>query len=405
MNPSQTISAEQEASPTYLEFVILTSLMMSLTALSIDAMLPALPQIGLDLQVQNPNTRQLVVSTIFLGLALGQLFFGPLSDKTGRKPAIFAGYALYLAGALVSLFAFNFPIMLLGRLMQGIGVSAPRAVTLAIVRDRFKGRDMARVMSFIMTTFILVPMLAPSLGQAILLYAGWRAIFAGFIFLALITLTWFALRMPETLSPANRAPFSMQRIFLATREILQTRVALGYTLSAGLISGAFIGYLNSAQQIFQEQYQLGDLFPLFFAIIALSIGLASLINARLVFRFGMRFLVSRSLAVIFGLSLIALVISLLVAGSPPIWFFMSYLMPAFFCVGILFGNQNSLAMEPLGSMAGMGAAVVGSLSTLISMPIGTIIGQSYNGTVLPLIIGLSVMAGLDLLIIGWTESN
>lgn len=405
MNPSQTISAEQEASPTYLEFVILTSLMMSLTALSIDAMLPALPQIGLDLQVQNPNTRQLVVSTIFLGLALGQLFFGPLSDKTGRKPAIFAGYALYLAGALVSLFAFNFPIMLLGRLMQGIGVSAPRAVTLAIVRDRFKGRDMARVMSFIMTTFILVPMLAPSLGQAILLYAGWRAIFAGFIFLALITLTWFALRMPETLSPANRAPFSMQRIFLATREILQTRVALGYTLSAGLISGAFIGYLNSAQQIFQEQYQLGDLFPLFFAIIALSIGLASLINARLVFRFGMRFLVSRSLAVIFGLSLIALVISLLVAGSPPIWFFMSYLMPAFFCVGILFGNQNSLAMEPLGSMAGMGAAVVGSLSTLISMPIGTIIGQSYNGTVLPLIIGLSVMAGLALLIIGWTESN
>jgi DHA1 family bicyclomycin/chloramphenicol resistance-like MFS transporter len=397
--------AKQKAGPSYVEFVVLMSMMMSLTALSIDAMLPALPQIGSDLNVQNGNTRQLVISIIFLGLALGQLFFGPLSDKTGRKPAIYAGYALYIAGALMSLLAISFPILLLGRFLQGVGVSAPRAVTLALVRDRFEGRAMARVMSFIMTTFILVPMIAPSLGQAILLYSGWRAIFGSFILLAIITLAWFALRLPETLAPENRAPFSLGRIISATREILKTRASLGYTVSAGLISGAFIGYLNSSQQIFQEQFALGELFPLFFAVIALSIGVASLLNTRLVIRFGMRFLVSWSLIMIFALSLIALLVALLAAGQPPLWLFMTYLMLAFFCVGILFGNQNSLAMEPLGSMAGIGAAIVGSLSTLISMPLGTIIGQSYNGTILPLIVGMAVLAGIAILVVRWAESN
>jgi DHA1 family bicyclomycin/chloramphenicol resistance-like MFS transporter len=400
-----TVLAKQKAGPSYVEFVVLMSMMMSLTALSIDAMLPALPQIGSDLNVQNGNTRQLVISIIFLGLALGQLFFGPLSDKTGRKPAIYAGYALYIAGALMSLLAISFPILLLGRFLQGVGVSAPRAVTLALVRDRFEGRAMARVMSFIMTTFILVPMIAPSLGQAILLYSGWRAIFGSFILLAIITLAWFALRLPETLAPENRAPFSLGRIISATREILKTRASLGYTVSAGLISGAFIGYLNSSQQIFQEQFALGELFPLFFAVIALSIGVASLLNTRLVIRFGMRFLVSWSLIMIFALSLIALLIALLTAGQPPLWLFMTYLMLAFFCVGILFGNQNSLAMEPLGSMAGIGAAIVGSLSTLISMPLGTIIGQSYNGTILPLIVGMAVLAGLAILVVRWAEAN
>jgi len=399
------IITKQKAEPSYLEFVILMSLMMSLTALSIDAMLPALPQIGSDLNVQNPNSRQLVISIIFLGLALGQLFFGPLSDKTGRKPALYAGYALYIAGALLSILAINFPVMLIGRFIQGVGVSSPRAVTLALVRDRFGGRAMARVMSFIMTTFILIPMIAPSLGQAILLNFGWRSIFVIFILLALFTLVWFALRLPETLSPEDRAPFTLGRIISATQEILKIRVALGYTVSAGLISGAFIGYLNSSQQIFQEQYNLGELFPLFFSTIALSLGIAFLLNARLVTHLGMRFLVNWSLLIIIGLSLIALVVALLTAGQPQLWLFMAFLMSTFFCVGILFGNQNSLAMEPLGRMAGIGAAIVGSLSTLISMPLGTIIGQSYNGTILPLIIGMAVLAGFAYLVVHWAESS
>ena len=379
--------------------------MMSLLALSIDAMLPALQQIGSDLDVVNPNSRQLVISIIFLGLAFGQLFFGPLSDTIGRKPAIYAGYALFIAGSLLSIVATSFSVMLIGRLLQGLGASAPRAVTLALVRDRFGGRALAQIMSFIITFIVLVPMIAPSLGQAILLYYSWRAIFVILILLAILTLSWFAVRIPETLSAENRAPFSLKRIVSAAVVILKIRPALGYTVSAGLISGAFIGYLNSSQQILQEQFALGDLFPIVFGVIALSIGVATILNTRLVIRFGMRFLVNWSLWVILGLSAAASLVALIAAGQPPLWLFMTYIMLVFFSVGILFGNQNSLAMEPLGHMAGIGAAIVGSLSTLISMPLGTIIGQSYNGTLIPLIVGMAVLTGLAILVVRWAEAK
>jgi len=398
-------SKQNPSGPSYIEFVILVSMMMSLMALSIDAMLPALPQIGSDLNVQNANDRQLVVSTIFLGVAVGQFFFGPLSDKTGRKPAMYIGYSLYICGSLVSAFANTFPMLLFGRLLQGIGISAPRAVLLALVRDLYEGRLMARVMSFVMTVILLIPMIAPSLGQAILFQTGWRGIFFSFILMALITLIWFALRMPETLPLEKRMPFSLQRIIKTTIEILKIRPAFGYTLSAGLISGAFLGYLNSAQQIFQEHYALGENFPLFFAMIALSIGLASFLNARLVLRLGMRFLVWWSLVVIIGLATLTLGITIMTSGQLPLWLVMIYLMSTFFCVGILFGNQNSLAMEPLGHFAGIGAAVVGSLSTLISIPLGTFIGQSYNGTTVPLIIGIAILSGFSLGVVRWTEAN
>ena len=397
------ITTKVKAQPSFTEFVILVSLMMALTALSIDAMLPALSQIGSDLQVQNANDRQLVISMIFLGLSLGQLFFGPLSDSTGRKPAIYGGLLLFMGGTLLSMFSLNFPMMLTGRLLQGVGVSAPRAVTLALVRDQFAGRAMARVMSFVMTVFILVPMLAPTMGQAILSFAGWRAIFGSFLLLAVIALTWFALRQPETLAPEHRAPFTGQRILHTTQEIIKNRLALGYTVTAGLVSGAFVGYLNSAQQIFQEQYGLGELFPIYFGVIASSIGLASLSNSRLVMRFGMRLLVRSALITIFVLSAVALALAIFLPEQPPLWLFMAYLMLSFFCVGVLFGNLNSLAMEPLGHVAGIGAAVVGSLSTLISTLLGTLIGQNYNGTIVPLVIGLGVLAGLSVLVVRWAE--
>jgi DHA1 family bicyclomycin/chloramphenicol resistance-like MFS transporter len=391
--------------PSFIEFVVIISLMMSLTALSIDAMLPALPEIGSDLALQNANTRQLVISMLFLGMALGQLFFGPLSDKTGRKPSMYAGFVFYIAGALLSLLAASFPVMIVGRLLQGFGISAPRAVTLALVRDRYEGRAMARVMSFVTTLLILIPMIAPTLGQAILLFSGWRSIFGSFVLMALMTLLWFSLRIPETLAPEHRAPFTLGRIFDAISEIVRNRTAIGYTLSAGFVGGAFLGYLNSAQQIFQEQYSLGELFPLYFATLAFSIGLASLLNANLVMRLGMRFLVRWSLTIIIGLSILAFIVASGASGQPPLWFLMAYLMLTFFCVGVLFGNQNSLAMEPLGHLAGIGAAVVGSLSTILQTPIGTVIGQSYNATVLPLVIGIGVCSGLSILVIRWAESK
>ncbi len=399
------VHSKSRSEASFVEFVVIISLMMALTALSIDAMMPALPKIESELRLQHTNDRQLIISIIFLGLSIGQLFFGPLSDKTGRKPAVYLGYALYLIGSLLAAFSLGFPMMLAGRLLQGIGVSAPRAITLAIVRDCYAGRRMARVMSFVTTVFILVPMLAPSLGQAILGFFGWRVIFVSFVVIALFTLAWFAWRMPETLPDEKRAPFSLRHIVKATSAIVQNRTAFGYTLSAGLIGGAFLGYLNSAQQIFQEQYALGEFFPVLFGLISGSIGLASVLNARLVMCFGMRFLVHWSLRLILTLGGIAFAGALLTAGHPPLVFLMIYLMLTFFCIGILFGNQNALAMEPLGQLAGMGAAVVGSLTTLIQMPLGTLIGRNYNGTIFPLVLGIIILTALAISVVRWTETK
>lgn len=264
---------------------------------------------------------------------------------------------------------------------------------------------MARVMSFAMTVFILVPLIAPSLGQVILMVAGWRFIFVAFVIIALISLVWFALRMPETLPIEKRIPFSLQQIMTASITIIKMPVSLGNTIAAGLVGGAFLGYLNSAQQIFQEQYALGNLFPILFGIIALSLGLASFLNASLVMRFGMRFLVNLALRVVLGLAVVACAISLAWGGIPPLWFFMTYLMTTFFCIGILFGNLNALAMSPLGHIAGIGAAVVGSLSTLIQMSLGTLIGQRYNGTVLPVIVGIGLLIGFAILVESWSEKK
>lgn len=397
------ISTKTKTGPAFAEFVILVSLLMSLTALSIDAILPALSQISTDLQAQNANDRQLVISMIFLGLAGGQLFFGPLSDSTGRKAAIYAGLALFMLGTLPAMLAVSFPMLLVGRLVQGIGISAPRAVTVALVRDRYEGRGMARVMSFVMTVFILVPMIAPTFGQAILLFTGWRAIFGSYLLLAAIITIWFAVRMPETLPLERRAPFSARRIIHAIREVVTIRPALGYMVTAGLVSGMLIGYLNSSQQIFQELYALGEKFPLYFAMLSGAIGVATFLNTRLVMRFGMRLLVRNSLSTIFVLSIMALGIALWTAGMPSLWVLTVYLMLSFFCVGILFGNLNALAMAPLGHIAGTGAAVVGALSTLLSVLLGTLIGQSYNGTVLPLVVGMVILSGLSLAVVHWAD--
>jgi len=387
----------------FVEFVISISLMMSLTALSIDAMLPALSEIGIDLQIQDSNGRQLVVSYMFLGLGIGQLFFGPLSDKTGRKPAVVGGYAVFIIGALVAASSTTFSFMLAGRFLQGIGSSAPRAVTMAIVRDRYEGRMMARVLSFVMTVFILMPMIAPSLGQAVLSISSWRGIFISFVVIAAMTLGWFLLRMPETLAEEDRSPFTIKRIWMAFCEILRNRIAIGYTVSAGLIGGAFLGYLNSSQQIFQDQYGLGDMFPIIFSGISLSIGVTAFLNARLVMRWGMRFLVKWSMLVIISLAVLSMIVSISFDGHPPLGILLGYIVLTFFCIGILFGNQNSLAMDSLGHLAGIGAAVVGSVGTIIQLVFGTIIGQSYNNTVIPLVAGLGVLTSAAFMMVLWAE--
>ena len=386
-------------------FIARTALMISLVALSIDAMLPALPDIGGDLGVADPNRNQLVIASLFIGLAIGQMIYGPLSDSTGRKPAVYAGLALFVLGCLLSVFATSFEMMLAGRALQGFGAAGPRIVCVAMVRDQFSGRSMARIMSFVMAVFILVPALAPALGQGVMIWGGWRSIFVFLLVIALVSLVWFALAQNETLSAERRGAFSARRILAAIRETCANRAAFGYTLAAGFVFGAFIGYLNSTQQILQQQYELGAQFPLYFGVLALAIGGASIVNARLVMRLGMRELSNHALVGTGVLSAAFVLVVYLSAGHPPLWALMTYLMLVFFAMGMLFGNLNALAMEPLGHIAGVGAAVVGSLSTAMSLPLGVAIGQAYDGTVGPMVLGFAVLSVAALGAMRWAGAG
>ena len=379
------------------------ALLTSLVALSIDAMLPALSIIGVDLNVQRENGTQLIVTALFVGFAVGQLVFGPISDSAGRKFPIYTGLGLFMLGSILSMIAWSFPVMLAGRILQGFGAAAPRIVTIALIRDRYQGRSMARIMSFVMAIFILVPMIAPALGQAVLLVASWRMIFGLLLLLALIVSVWFSLRQPETLPPAQRVPFSLRRIAAAAGEVVRDRCALGYMMASGLIFGAFLGYLNSAQQIFQVQFSAGTRFPLYFGALALSIGCASYLNAQLVMRFGMRLLSWRALQAASIVSGGYVVFAWTIAGTPPLWTFMTWGSITFFCLGLVFGNFNAMAIESLGHIAGVAAAVIGSVATLISLLFGLLIGQAYDGTVLPLVGGFALLGMSSLIVMHLTE--
>jgi MFS transporter, DHA1 family, multidrug resistance protein len=385
------------------EFVALMATLTALVALSIDMVLPALPAIGASLGVERANDNQLILSLLFLGFGLGQLVYGPLSDAVGRKPAAFLGFALFTAGCVLALLARTFPLMLVGRFLQGVGVAGPRTITLALVRDKFEGRAMARVMSLIMGVFILVPIVAPALGQMVLGISGWRAIFVVYLAMGLFASVWFALRQEETLTDTRRIPLSLRQMAVATRSVLAIRQSVGHTVASGCVFGAFLGYLTSAQQILQQQYALGTRFPLYFAVLAIAIGGASFLNASLVVRYGMRSLSMWSLRGICAASFVFAVVAAIDAGHPPLWTLMTYLMVTFFGIGLLFGNLNALAMQPLGHIAGTGAAVVGATSMLISLALGTWIGQSYNGTVLPLVVGFAVLSACSIVAVWWAD--
>jgi MFS transporter, DHA1 family, multidrug resistance protein len=383
------------------EFVALMAVMTSIIAFSIDAMLPALPQIAADLGVKDENQRQLVVVVLFVGLALAQVAYGPLSDSLGRKPAAYIGFTIFIAGSLLCIFATSFDVMLIGRFLQGVGAAGPRIVSLALVRDLYSGRAMAHIMSLVMGIFIIVPVIAPSVGQGILMIADWRFIFVALLAEGIIGLVWFAWRQRETLPEERRASLSLRRILSAFHEACTHPVTLGYTLSAGLVFGAFVGYLASTQQVLQELYGLGALFPIYFGANALAFGAASMLNARLVMKLGMRRLAGSGLAATSLLSLAFFIAVLMLDGHPPLWALMGYLLLTFFFVGVLFGNFNALAMEPMGHIAGTAAAVVGSLATIVSSVLGWLLGQAYDGTVRPMIAGfavLTILAGIAMIL-------
>jgi len=366
------------------------ALNMSLVALAIDAMLPALAQIGSDLNLTHDNDRQLVLTILFLGLALGQLFYGPVSDLLGRRTPIFFGYGLFIIGSILAVIAPTFEWLLFGRFLQGLGAAAPRILTVAIIRDGSAGREMAHLMSLVMMVFILVPAIAPALGQTILLFTSWRGIFVALLILSSMTLIWFYLRQPETLPPEKRQPLTLPTLRRSLIGILKTRVTVVYTLAGGIIFGAFVGFLNSAQQIFQDLYGLGTQFPAYFAVLALIIGGASMVNSRLVMRLGMRFLCRIGLMATIVTSFAFLLYCQF--QQPGLWLFMAYMGVTFFCTGILFGNVNALAMQPLGHVAGLASSVIGSATTFVALILGHFIGYAYDSSVIPLVTGFGLLS-------------
>lgn len=372
------------------EFVAMMALMMSIVALSIDSVLPALGVIGSELAAKNSTDTQLLVVYLFIGLAVGQLFFGPLSDAIGRRRAISIGFVVFFIGTVISLSANDMAGMLVGRFLQGVGLSSPRTVSIAIVRDLYEGRQMASVMSFIMMIFILVPMIAPLLGQLVLAVTNWQGIFLVMLLVGAVALGWYLLRQGETLPVAVRAPFTAGRVLSVVRFMLAERSCLFYILAVGVTNGPFIFYLSSAQQLFEVSYGLGQWFPLYFAGLSFTIGISSFINGKNVVKFGRRNTAKFALlATVIG-STVFSGVSLYYEGLPPLWLSTAYLMAVFLCVGLMSGNLNALAMDNLGHIAGIGSAIVGSLSTLISALFAIVVGYFFNGAIYPLVLAFLV---------------
>jgi len=389
--------------PSTPEFVALLALLFSLVALSIDAMLPALGEIARELGAATDNDRQLIIGTLFLGLAVGQLVYGPLSDGTGRKPAIFLGLALFIAGTVTAAAASDFQTMLIGRAIQGFGAAGPRIVGVAMVRDLYEGRSMARIMSLAMSIFILVPVFAPVVGQGILLFAPWQAIFLLLLALAVGAALWLGIRQPETLPASRRLSLSPRRVLRDMVEVVRDRQTLCYTLATGMIFAAFVAYLQMSQQVFAELYGRPRSFPLFFGLIAAAIGAASILNANLVMRYGMRKLAWTALVACCIVAAAFLAFTAAFAGQPPFASFVATFMLLFFCNGILFGNFNALAMEHMGHLAGTAAAIVGALPTFMSVSIGGLISRAYDGSITPLVAGFLACSILGLLLVAIAE--
>lgn len=362
---------------------------MSMVALSIDAILPALDQIGISIGTEHSNENQLLITMIFLGLGVGQLIFGPISDSLGRKPIIYVGFLIFVAASMLCVYAKSLELMILGRILQGIGLSAPRTLSIAMIRDTFSGDYMAKIMSFVVAIFILVPIIAPSLGKFFLDSFGWESIFYSQLIFGVVVLTWLWRRQPETLKPEYKKAFRLNLFVEGSKEFVKHRPAIVFTLISGLITGAFMVFLSSSQHIFQEQYGLREEFPYIFGGLAFSVGLATFFNGTLVMRFGMRKLVDL-FSILFTLVSLVYVVLFYGTDNPSVYILVLFFTVQFFCIGFLFGNLRSLAMEPLGHIAGIGAAINGFVSTVMAVPIATYIGSFVLTTTLPMFIGFLI---------------
>ena len=381
--------------PGFPEFVALIAMMMALNALAIDAMLPALPAIGDALGVASENSRQWVITAYLLGFGGAQLIYGPLADRFGRKPVLMVGLALYVLFSVLAAFSPTFELLIAARVGTGIGAAALRVLAVSIVRDRYSGRTMARVMSLSFLVFLGVPILAPALGQLVLTVAPWRWVFGVLAVGGAAFAIWAAIRLPETLHPEDRMPIQARRIASAFRQALTNRRSIGYTLAITAISGALFGFINSSQQIFFDVFHEPGLFTVLFGAVAGGIAVASLLNARLVERLGSR-LISHT-ALLGFITMSAIHAAVAVTGHETIWTFAVLQALTMFCFGFIAGNFGSMAMEPMGHIAGTASSAQGFISTTGGATLGFVIGQQFNGSTVPMTTGF-VLLGLAALV-------
>lgn len=383
-----------------LEFVALIAALFATIAISIDGMLPALPEIAATLSPDAPNAAQLVVTSFVLGMGIGTLFAGPLSDAFGRKRTILIGSGFYCLAALACYFAPTLEVLLIARVLQGLGAAAPRTVAIAMVRDLFSGRDMARIMSFVMMVFTIIPAMAPLMGSGIMSLGGWHTIFLAYIAFSGLTMLWMGLRQPETLPEDRRRPLRVVTLLAALREVLGHRVILVGTVIQALTLAALFATLSSIQSIFEQQFHRSASFPLWFAFIAVMAMSGSMLNSRVVMTLGMRRVVIRTYAGVLGLSLAALTL----IGSNLLPNDISFAVQVIWCIGLFammgltMGNLNALAMEPVGHIAGMAASVISAIATVGSVLLAIPVGLAFNGTSTPLLGGVAVLSGLALLL-------
>ena len=383
------------------EFVVVIAGLMALNALAIDIMLPALDDISAFYSLQDSNDQQLVIFAYVFGFGAPQLIWGPLSDSFGRRPILFVALAGYTLAGLGCMLAGSFTQLLVLRFVQGVFASGSRVIAVSVVRDRFAGRGMARIMSLVMTIFMVVPIMAPGLGQLVLFVGPWEWIFGALTVFGGMMLVWSYLRLPETLPASARRPLNARDSVLAYVEVFRSRVTAGYMLASGVIFGSLFAFIGSAEQVFTEVFEKDESFVIWFAIVAIGLSAANFTNSQLVERFGMRRLSQLALSGFISLSAVLLAL-LLIFGQVFAIFFPLFVL-IFACFGLIGSNFNALAMEPLGSMAGTGSAAYGFATTTFSSVLGMLIGSQYNGTAIPLIMGFAGLSCLSLIIVAITE--
>lgn len=385
----------------FAEFVMLCAALMATNALSIDPMLPALPAIGRDLAIAQPNDRQLIISLYFVGLSAGSLLFGILSDRFGRKSVMGVTLALFVLSTIACALSHSFTMLLVARMCAGFFAGGGRVITIGIIRDRFHGDAMARVMSLIFTVFIIIPVLAPSFGQVVLWLAPWRWIFWALAILGAAITLWMLARMPETLHPENRLPIAPRAIAASIWAVVAHRSAIGYMLASGVVMSGMIGFIVSIQQIFFDSFDAADIFPLAFAVIAGCMGVGSLVNSRLVQRFGAR---RMSQSALIALIVINLVHGLIVlAGWEVMASFMLFQSLTMLSVAFTASNFSAISMEPFAKGAGVASSFQAFLTTMISVICGGAIGHAFDGTTLPLTLGIFLCGVISLLLVLWAE--